>query len=118
MHQPNSVRKFEYRPCRVRAGLEVEFVTKGATLRGICKDVSDEGIRATLDGSVDVGSTGLLILRDSKGALEIEAQAAYLDECYVGLAFLFRTSWERAITFEFIASIADNQGVPSVIPFP
>jgi hypothetical protein len=118
MNDLNGIRRFEYRPCRVKAGLTVEFVTEDGTYLGVCKDVSDEGIRAILDGSVEVGCTGLLFLRHQTGALEVEAQAAYVDKCHVGLAFLFKTSWERAITLEFIASIAENQGVPSVIPFP
>jgi hypothetical protein len=80
--------------------------------------VSDQGIRATLDGSTEVGRSGVLILRHPTCVLEIEAQAAYVEKGQVGLAFLFRSSWERAMTVDFIASIADNQGASTVVPFP
>jgi hypothetical protein len=118
MNELDSIRKFEYRPCRIRAGLKVEFVTENQTLAGRCNDVSDEGIRATLDGSTEVGCSGILILRHPACVLEVEAQAAYVDKCQVGLAFLFRSPWERAMTVDFIASVADNLGSSTVIPFP
>lgn len=118
MNDLSSIRKFEYRPCRIKAGLKVEFVTEKKILVGLCNDVSDQGIRATLDSSTEVGRSGVLILRHPTCVLEIEAQAAYVDKCQVGLAFLFRSSWERAMTVDFIASVADDLGSSAVVPFP
>jgi hypothetical protein len=118
MSDLSGVRKFEYRSCRIAAGLDVEFVTDGETIQGTCRDVSDAGIRASLDGSVIVGGTGLLTLRHPIGVLELEAQVAYIEKSQVGLTFLFKTTWEREITAEYIASIV-NLTVPSqVVRFP
>jgi hypothetical protein len=118
MNDLNNIRKFEYRPCRIPTGIELKFDVEGETLRGLCKDVSNEGVRATLDGSVAVGSAGLLVLRHPAGVLEIEAQVAYIEDCHVGLAFVLRTSWERGMTNDFIASIADHGGSAPILPFP
>jgi hypothetical protein len=117
MNDLNGVRKFEYRPSRISAGIDVEFKTGGETIQGSCRDVSDTGIRASLDGSVIVGSSGVLTLRHPIGVLALEAQVAYMDKSQVGLTFLFKTTWEREITAEYIASIA-NLTIPSqVVPF-
>jgi hypothetical protein len=80
-------------------------------------DVSDEGIRAALDGSVIVGSSGLLKLHHPDGVLEIEAQVAYIEKCQVGLIFLFKTPWERKLTIEYMASIANRAADCLVVPF-
>jgi hypothetical protein len=105
MNEQQSIRSFEYRPCRVTASFDFEFVAGGKTLLGLCTDVSNEGIRATLDGSVVLGSFGLVIFRHSTGLIELEAQVAYVDNRHVGLVFLFRTSWEREMIAGLIASI-------------
>jgi hypothetical protein len=118
MSELESVRKFEYRPCRIVTGFNVEFVTAGEAIQGLCRDVSDSGIRARLDGSVSVGDCGLLILRHPAGVLEIEAQAAYIDKFQVGLEFRFKTSWERELTIEYIALIVSQSAESQVVPFP
>jgi len=118
MTPPASVRRFEYRHCRVSTGFEVEFVVNGKALFGTCKDVSDDGVRVCVDGSLEVGDSGLLILRYRASALEVEAQVAYMQQCHVGLIFVFSTGWERQVTGEFIASIASELGDLSVVRFP
>jgi|HubBroStandDraft_1064217.scaffolds.fasta_scaffold496504_1 hypothetical protein len=117
MKNDQSFRRFEYRPCRITAGFDLEFVADGKTLLGICSDVSDEGIRATLDGAVVVGSFGLVVFRHSTGLLELEAQVAYIDERQVGLVFLFQTSWERGMVTSLIASIQNNPDDSLIVPF-
>jgi hypothetical protein len=118
MTHPSSIRRFEYRPCRIATGFDIDFVSGGETLHGLCRDVSDAGIRATLDGSVEVGSSGLLILRPPTGLLELEAQVAYIEDRQVGLVFLFDTPWECALTIEFIASIANHEAPFLIVRFP
>ena len=115
MKLEDSVRKFEYRPCRITAGFDLEYVAEGKTLHGLCEDVSNEGIRATLDGSVVVGSFGLVIFGHSTGVLELQAQVAYIDRCHVGLVFLFPTPWERGIITSLIASIQKGTGDSQII---
>jgi hypothetical protein len=114
----DSVRKFEYRPCRITAGFDLEFVAEGRTLQGLCEDVSNEGLRATFDGSVIVGSFGLVVFSHSAGVLELEAQVTYIDRCHVGLAFLFQTPWERQLIHDLIASIRSSASDSFVVPFP
>jgi len=101
MSDLDGVRRFEYRPSRIAAGIDVEFKTGGETIQGSCKDVSDTGIRASFDGSVVVGGSGVLTLRHAIGVLALEAQVAYMDKSQVGLTFLFKTNWEREITAEY-----------------
>lgn len=124
MNNENSIRKFEYRPSRTTGRFDLEFVVEGKTILGYCKDVSEEGIRASLDGSVEVGGFGLVVFRHSGGVLELEAQVAYIDGSQVGLVFLFQTPWERGAINSLIASIQQDgsrddadQGNPLVVPF-
>jgi hypothetical protein len=114
----DSVRKFEYRPRRITAGFDLEFVAQRKTLHGLCEDVSNEGIRATFDGSVAVGSFGLVVFSHSTGVLELEAQVAYIDRGHVGLVFLFQTPREREIIDSLIASLQSSTGDCLVVPFP
>lgn len=115
---PSRVRRFEYRPCRIAAGFDIDFVSGGETFHGLCRDVSDAGIRATLDSSVDVGRSGLLILRHPTGVLELEAQVAYTDNRQVGFVFLFETPWECALTIEYMTSIANREVPFFIVRFP
>jgi len=93
MSSPSSIRKFEYRHCRITTGFDVDFVANGETFHGICKDVGNSGIRATFDGPLVVGSSGLLILRHPVGALQLDAQVVYIEKRQVGLEFRFNTPW-------------------------
>jgi len=102
----------------MRIGFEVDFVSGGNTLKGLCRDVSDTGIRAEFEGSVDLASSGLLILCHPTGVLRIQAQVAYVEKCQVGLLFLFKTQWEREMTIEFINAIADQTTHSQVVQFP
>lgn len=108
MTKPSTIRKFQYRPFRIDAGFGVDFVAAGVTLHGICRDVSNSGVRAALEGSVTVGDSGLLILRPSIGVLEVEAKVAYIGELHVGFEFLFKTPWECTTTTAFVSSIASH----------
>jgi hypothetical protein len=118
MRDLKSIRNFEYRPCRITTGFDVDFVAGGETLHGLCRDVSNAGIRVKLDGTVAVGDSGLLILRHPTGVLKLEAQVAYIDKCYVGLVFVFKTPWERVTAIEYMAAIASHVAAPMVVRFP
>jgi hypothetical protein len=117
MSNPDSIRRFEYRPCRAAAGFLVDFVTGEKILHGLCRNVSVAGIRAEFDGSVVIGTSGLLVLRHPTGVLQLESQVAYIELSQVGLVFLFRTAWEREITTTFIASIANYTADPLVVRY-
>lgn len=118
MTELNSVRKFEYRPCRVTTGFDVDFVVGDETFIGLCRDVSDTGIRVKLDGSVVVGDCGLLTLRHPMGTLKVEAQVAYIDNAYVGLVFDFETARERTATAEYMTVIANHAAASMLVQFP
>jgi hypothetical protein len=102
----SSFRKFEYRRTRIKAGFSVDFIAVGETFHGLCKDVSDAGICAELNGPIVVGSSGLLILRHPSGVLRVEARASHIDKGQVGFVFLFKTPAESDMIVGFIASIA------------
>jgi len=106
----NNIRNFVYREPRLATGFFIEFVVGGATLRGLCRDVSDAGVRCEFDEPLVAGNSGLLILRPPTGVLEVKAQVAYVERRQVGLLFVFETSWERTMTMGFIAAIADDAG--------
>jgi PilZ domain len=118
MSDLESIRKFEYRPFRMKTGFEVDFDSGGKTLHGLCRDVSDSGIRAEFDGSAVIGSSGLLILCHPTGVLRVEAQVAYVEKFQVGLVFLFKTQWESEMTIEFVTTIADHETLSQVVQFP
>jgi len=113
MEHSESMRRFVYREPRMATGFHVDFVADGARRRGLCRDVSDAGIRAEFNESIILGSCGLLILRPRNGVLELRAQVAYIEKRQVGLLFLFETSWERTMTVEFIAAI-----IKDMVPGP
>jgi len=105
-----SIRKFEYRRCRMKTGFDIDFVTKDEIFHGVCRDVSDAGICAEFEGSAPLGSTGLLTLRHPSGILKVGAQVAYIEKSQIGLEFVFKTPSESKLTMEFIASIANFAG--------
>jgi len=113
-----SVRKFEYRPCRIAAGFDVEFTTGGQSFQGVCGDVSNAGVRVKFDGQVAAGSSGLLILHHPRSVLELQAHVVYTDQDHVGLAFEFQTPWEVEATTEYIAAISNSKAAPVVFRFP
>lgn len=117
MRDLDSIRRFVFREPRMTTGFPVDFVTSGSTLRGLCRDVSDTGIRAEFDDPLIVGGSGLLILRPPAGVLELRAQVAYIEKRQVGLLFLFETPWERRMTIEFILAIANDLGTSPIVPF-
>jgi hypothetical protein len=112
------IRKFEYRPCRIATGFNVDFEVEGETLYGLCRDVSDTGIRIKLDGSVAVGDSGLLTLRHPLGVLKLEASVAYIDQYHVGLVFVFETNRERANALDYMNVVANRSASAMVIQFP
>jgi hypothetical protein len=112
MNDTENVRNFEYRPSRMKNGSHVDFKAGEDTLHGICRDVSDSGVRAEFDGSVEIGSSGVLILRHPSGVLNIEARVAYVENRQVGLVFLFKTPLERVVTTHFIAGITHYSVAP------
>jgi hypothetical protein len=117
MADQSTIRKFEYRPCRITTSFGIDFVVDESVFRGICRDVSDSGIRATFDSSLTVGSTGRLTLHHPVGALELEARIACIENHYVGLVFLFKTPWESAKTIDYMASITNYKADPLVVRF-
>ena len=115
MRDVDSIRTFVYREPRMKTGFQVEFSCGGPQFWGFCRDVSEAGIRAEFDDPITVGSSGLLILRPPTGVLELRAQVAYVEKRQVGLLFLFETPWERRMTIEFIAAIADDAGAAPIV---
>ena len=115
MRDLESIRRFVYREPRMATGFHVDFLAGGSPLRGLCRDVSDTGIRAEFDDPLTLGDTGLLTLRPHAGVLELRAQIAYIENRQVGLLFLFETPWERRMTVEFIAAIADDAGAAPIV---
>ncbi len=117
MRDLNRIRTFVYRKPRMTTGFHVEFAPGDLRCRGLCRDVSDAGIRAEFDDPLVVGDSGLLILRPPTGVLELRAQVAYIEKRQVGLLFLFETPWESRTTIEFIAAISDDAGRPPVVRY-
>jgi hypothetical protein len=111
----DSLRKFQYREPRLKTGFNVDFVAKGQLFSGLCRDVSNAGIRGEFEGPIVVGSDGLLILRPPFGVLELQAHVAYIEKRQVGLLFVFDTPWERTTTLDFIAAIAKGAGANPVV---
>jgi PilZ domain len=115
MRDLDSIRRFVYREPRMATGFPVDFLAGGSLLRGLCRDVSEAGLRAEFDDPLILGDTGLLILRPPTGVLELRAQIAYIEKRQVGLFFLFETDWERRMTVEFVAAIANDAGTAPIV---
>lgn len=117
MSELENVRRFEYRPSRIAAGFDVDYVAGESSFHGLCRDVSDTGIRAVFDEPLTVGTTGVLILRHPAGRLQLEAQVSYAENRQVGFVFIFSSAWEREMTTGYIASIAKFTAETPVIRF-
>jgi hypothetical protein len=117
MKDLETVRKFEYRPCRIDTGFNVEFIAGQLKLHGQCRDVSNAGIRAKLDGQVVVGSSGTLTLHHPRSVLELEAQVIYMDKGHAGFAFKFQSPLEAEMTSAYIAAIVNSKASPLVVRF-
>ena len=113
----DSIRRFAYRGPRTTTGFKVDFIAARTPMRGFCRDVSDAGIRAEFDDPLAVGDSGLLILRPPAGVLELRARVAYVEMRQVGLLFIFETPWQRSMTIEFIAAIANDPGTSAIVRF-
>jgi len=98
------MRKFEYRPPRLRSNLRVEFLLPDRTLHGWCINISDSGIRVTLDAKAPIGSTGSLILNHPQCSFTIEAVVSHrqIITGEVGLSFIFHTPQERELARQFL----------------
>ena len=107
MNDLERVRRFEYRHCRAKAGFSVDFIVGDEMLHGVCRDISDAGIRAKLDGSVVVGSSGLLILHKPAGVLKLEAHVAYVEKGQVGLNFILKKTSEHGTIIKFVPQPPD-----------
>jgi len=97
-----TIRKFEYRLCRIKIGFNVDFIVEGLTYHGICKDISNKGIRAEFDVPLAVGSSGLLIFRPSTRVLTVAATVAYTRNRQTGLVFANETPLGLEATTEVI----------------
>lgn len=106
------MRKLEYRHPRKTSIFNIEFLVDGVTIHGVCKDVSEDGVRAGLDRHTAVGTLGLLKLRHPMRVLTINARLSYLDKAEVGFAFLFEESQEREAATEFVAMLSARPGPP------
>jgi hypothetical protein len=118
MPNPSSIRKFEYRTCRITTGFDVDFMPGKETLHGTCRNVSNSGICATFYDPVAAGSSGMLILRHPSGVLELEAMVVYVEQNEVGFEFLFQSPRESAMTAEYMNSIADQAASSLIVRFP
>ncbi len=108
----------QYRRPRLTTGFDVDFAPAGELIHGLCKDVSEEGLRAEFTGWISLQAAGLLILRHPIGVLQLQAQVAYVKDKHVGLIFDFGTPWQRSMTKEFIATIADQTTTAIVVRIP
>ena len=117
MRNLDSIRRFVFRVPRMTTGFHVDFLAGDSPSIGMCRDVSDAGIRAEFDDPLMVGDSGLLILRPPTGVLELRAQVAYIEKQQVGLLFLFETPWERRMTMEFIAAILSKRDRSASVRF-
>ena len=95
----------------MKTGFSVDFISDGETLQGICGDVSDAGIRAEFSGYLDVGRSGLLVLRHPKGILKLEAQVTYTEKHWAGFVFVFKKPSDCDQAIEFVASISSLTAV-------
>jgi hypothetical protein len=105
MSDLDRIRKFEYRPSRMKSCFEIDFIAEIETFHGICRDISAAGIRAEFDGLVVVGSSGVLILRNPCGVLTVDARVTYAEKGAVGLVFRFKTPLDRGMATRFITAI-------------
>lgn len=117
MNGPENIRSFQYRPSRITAGFNVDFVTNEETFHGLCRDISETGLRAAFDYALDVGSSGTLTLLHPIGTLTLEAMIGYVDRTEAGFEFVFRSARDHEIATEYIAGIAKADKGTQVVPF-
>jgi PilZ domain len=102
------MRRLEYRRPRSTTAFHVDFVVDGKLLHGRCRDASESGIRAELDSTAVVGSSGLLVLHRREGTVKRLARVAYLDGPTAGLPFLVNPTHEDDDSTTAITVVAAN----------
>jgi hypothetical protein len=83
-----NIRKLEYRSARSTTALAIHFAVDGETFHGSCNDVSESGVRASLNRPVAIGSLGSLTLHYRDGAITRRTRVACVQGLTVGLSFL------------------------------
>ena len=104
----DSVRKFEYRLFRISAGFAVSFVLDNQIFRGLCKDISDTGIRAEFDGPLLPGAEGSLTLHHRTGDSKFDARVAHSRSGEVGIEFVFQAPWQHEMAIQAVAAIVND----------
>lgn len=106
------MRPFRYRPSRIKARLAIEFQSDSTTLHGTSQDISTDGLRCTLNGSLTAGARGHLLIHTAKTSMDLEVVATYVHQNVVAFAFFFKSSWERNQLSSFVLSLS-----PRNVPF-
>lgn len=108
----SNVRKFQYRPSRKKAVFPIEFKTEMGVFRGVCRNVSNTGIRAEFETPLTVGDAGCLVLCHPLRSIEVDARVAYIEETEVGLEFEFGSAWQRGQVLGLLSSPGHSSGTP------
>lgn len=103
-------RPFHFRPYRVNARLSIEFACGDVKLQGVSRDISCNGLRASLNGKIAIGDRGLLMIQSDRLCLELKARAKYIDQEETAFTFSFDSHWERDRLMDLINRI---QKLPS-----
>jgi len=102
----DSIRPFHYRSRRIPTGFPVDFSCHGQIMRGICVNVSDDGLCAEMESATEPGSTGPLTLRPSGRQFQVTAEAVSVADNRTAFAFCFQSDWEHEKVAELITSLA------------
>lgn len=99
------IRSFQYRSRRILTGFPVEFTRLGQITRGICLNVSDDGLRAEMESEMEPGASGSLTLRPNGMYLQIPVATISAENHQASFAFCFQSDSEREQAATMIASL-------------
>lgn len=100
------MRPFRYRPSRIKARLAIDFQSESAMLCGTSQDISTDGLRCTLNGSLTAGTRGHLLIHTAKTSMGLDAVATYVHQDVVAFTFCFKSGWERNQLSSFVLSLS------------
>lgn len=105
------MRDLLYRLPRFTADFPVDVIVGELAFLGICKNISETGIRGEFRHRLPVGTEGLLRLNHPRDSMELRASVAYANQQEMAFHFLFRSESERKRACEF-AQMANLTGAP------
>ncbi len=99
------MRDLLYRLPRFSADFPVDIIVGEIALLGVCKNISENGMRGEFRHRLPVGTEGLIRLNHPQQSMEVTGKVAYFAQYQMAFHFLFKSEGERKKVAEFSRAV-------------